>query len=109
MSLGLTEAAADRVKTQLDERGAGLGLRVGVRKSGCSAYRYTMEFADEVGPDDEVFEEYGAKLVVKREYLPMLDGSTLDFREEGLNRMFRFDNPRAENHCGCGESFDVRN
>lgn len=107
MSLALTEAAAARIKAQLQERGAGIGLRVGVRKSGCSAYRYTMEFADEVGAQDAVYEDHGAKLLVHREHLPLIDGSTLDFREEGLNRMFRFDNPRAENLCGCGESFDV--
>lgn len=107
MSLGLTEAAADRLKAQLAERGTGVGLRVGVRKSGCSGYRYTMEYADEIGPEDEIYEHNGAKLIVDRKHLPVLDGSTLDFKQEGLNRMFRFDNPRAENACGCGESFNV--
>lgn len=107
MSIELTEAAADRLKSQLAERGAGVGLRVGVRKSGCSGYMYTMDYADEVGPDDEVYEAHGARLVVDRKHLSVLDGSTLDFKQEGLNRMFRFENPRAENACGCGESFNV--
>lgn len=107
MSIGLTEAAAERLKSQLAQRGSGVGLRVGVRKSGCSGYMYTMDYADEVGPEDEVYEAFGAKLVVNRKHLPVLDGSTLDFKQEGLNRMFRFDNPRAENACGCGESFNI--
>lgn len=107
MSIQLTEAAAERVKAQLSKRGSGLGLRVGVRKSGCSGYRYTMDYADEVGEDDTVFEEHGATIVVARRDLEVLDGTTLDFRAEGLNRMFRFDNPRAQHACGCGESFTV--
>lgn len=107
MAIQLTEAAADRVKAQLAKRGSGLGLRVGVRKSGCSGYMYTMDYADEVGEDDAVFEEHGAKVVVSRGDLEVLDGTTLDFRAEGLNRMFRFDNPRARHACGCGESFTV--
>lgn len=107
MTIQLTEAAAERVKAQLAKRGSGLGLRVGVRKSGCSGYMYTMDYADEVGEDDAVFEEHGAKVVVAHRDLEVLDGTTLDFRAEGLNRMFRFDNPRAQHACGCGESFTV--
>lgn len=107
MSIELTEAAAERVKAQLAKRGSGLGLRVGVRKSGCSGYMYTMDYADEVSEEDAVFEEHGAKVVVARKHLEILDGTILDFRAEGLNRMFRFDNPRAKHACGCGESFTV--
>lgn len=107
MGIELTQAAAERLKSQIAKRGSGVGLRVGVRKSGCSGYMYTMDYADEITPDDEVFEAHGAKLIVDRKHLPVLDGSTLDFKQEGLNRMFRFDNPRAENSCGCGESFTV--
>lgn len=105
--LSLTQAAADRIKAQLAKRGSGIGLRVGVRKSGCSGYMYTMDYADEVGADDNVFTGYGAKVVVDRKHLPVLSGTVVDFRSEGLNRMFRFDNPRAKNACGCGESFTV--
>lgn len=107
MSIGLTEAAADRVKSQLAERGAGVGLRVGVKKSGCNGYRYTMDYADEIGPEEQVYESHGAKLVVSEQDLVVLDGTTLDFKREGLNSMFRFDNPQAEHSCGCGESFNV--
>lgn len=105
MSIELTGPAAERVKQQLSTRGAGVGLRVGVRKSGCSGYRYTMDYADDVGPEDAVFERDGAKLIIDRKHLPMLEGSILDFKDEGLNRMFRFDNPHAQDACGCGESF----
>ena len=103
----LTPAAAERIKNQLSKRGSGIGLRVGVRKSGCSGYMYTMDYADEIGAEDDVFEGYGAKVVVNRKHLPVLKGTTLDFRSEGLNRMFRFENPHAKNPCGCGESFTV--
>ena len=103
----LTAAAAERIKLQLEKRGSGLGLRVGVRKSGCSGFMYTMDYADEIGADDDVFEEYGAKVVVEHRHMEVLGGTTLDFRSEGLNRMFRFDNPHAKNACGCGESFTV--
>lgn len=107
MAIAITQGAANRLAHQLTERGRGIGLRVGVRKSGCSGYMYTMDYADQVGSSDEVFENFGAKLVVDRKHLPILDGATLDFRQEGLNRMFRFDNPRAQNACGCGESFNL--
>lgn len=107
MAIELTQAAADRVKEQLAKRGAGVGLRVGLRKSGCSGFMYTMDYADEIGPEDAVFEEHGATLVVARRHLDVLDGTTVDFRQEGLNRMFRFDNPRAKDACGCGESFNL--
>lgn len=105
--LSLTPAAAERIKAQLAKRGSGIGLRVGVRKSGCSGYMYTMDYADEIGDDDAVFAEHGAQVIVNRKHMPVLSGTTLDFKSEGLNRMFRFDNPRAKNACGCGESFTV--
>lgn len=107
MTIELTEAAADRVRQQIAQRGKGLGLRVGVRKSGCSGMAYTMDYADEVGATDEVIEAHGVKLVVDRNSLSYLDGSTLDFRREGLNQMFRFENPNVSDECGCGESFTV--
>ena len=107
MSIELTESAAERIRQQLDERGGGLGLRVGIKESGCSGYSYLMDFADELREDDIVFEGHGAKLVVDPDSLRMLDGSTLDFVREGLNRMFRFKNPNVKDACGCGESFTV--
>lgn len=105
--LTLTEAAAARIRKQIAERGHGIGLRVGVRKSGCSGYMYTMDYADEITANDDVFSGHGAQVVVDRKHLSVLAGTTVDFRQEGLNRMFRFDNPHARNACGCGESFTV--
>ncbi len=107
MTIQLTESAARRIQQQLAERGKGLGLRVGVKESGCSGYSYVMDYADEVTAEDVVFEAYGAKVVVDPESLKMLDGSTLDFVREGLNRMFRFNNPNVADACGCGESFTL--
>ncbi|MGH6876450.1 MAG: HesB/IscA family protein [Rhizomicrobium sp.] len=107
MNIRLTESAAQRIGAQIHKRGKGLGLRVGVKKSGCSGYAYTMDYADEIGPDDQVFENHGAKLVVKSEYLPMLEGLTLDFQKNGLNESFKFLNPNVKGQCGCGESFTV--
>jgi iron-sulfur cluster assembly protein len=107
MNLELTEKAADRIRKQIAQRGKGIGQRVGVRKSGCSGYAYTMDYADEIGESDLVFEHHGVKVVIDRKNLPYLDGSTLDYRREGLNEMFSFDNPNVADECGCGESFAV--
>ncbi|WP_020648571.1 HesB/IscA family protein [Solimonas variicoloris] len=107
MNIQLTESAARRIQQQIDKRGGGLGLRVGVRKSGCSGYAYTMDYADAIGADDLVFEQHGAKLVVKPDHLPMLEGMTLDFQKQGLNESFKFLNPNVKAQCGCGESFAV--
>ncbi len=105
MAIHLTEAAARRVQAQLQRRGKGVGLRLGVRRAGCSGYAYVLDYADEIGPDDVVFEDRGVTILVSREHLDFLDGLTLDWRREGLNEAFRFDNPRAKATCGCGESF----
>jgi len=107
MSVELTESAARRVQAQLSKRGKGLGLRVGVKKSGCSGYAYVLDYADELGADDAVFDAHGAKVVVAREHLPMLDGLTVDFQRDGLNEAFKFVNPNVKAECGCGESFAV--
>lgn len=107
MGIQLTEAAARRIQRQLGERGRGLGLRLGIKASGCSGFSYIVDYADETGPDDIVFEAHGTKVVVARDALPMLDGVVVDFRREGLNELFRFDNPNAEALCGCGESFSL--
>ncbi len=101
----LTEQAARRIQQQLQQRGHGLGLRVGVKKAGCSGHAYTMDYADTVGDEDAVFEHHGATVVVRREHLALLEGLTLDFQKQGLNESFKFVNPNAKAYCGCGESF----
>ncbi len=108
MSIQLTESAARHVQAMLARRGHGVGLRLGTKKSGCSGYAYDVDYADEVGPDDVVFENHGAKLVVNRASLPMLDGMEVDFvRNSLLNEGFEFRNPNVKDECGCGESFNV--
>lgn len=108
MTIQLTETAAARIQHQLDKRGHGLGLRVGVKKSGCSGYAYTLDYADAVDTDaDAVFEQHGATVVVRQADLEVLDGMTLDFQKQGLNEAFKFLNPKAKAYCGCGESFTV--
>ncbi len=107
MSIAVTESAARRIQKQIAGRGKGIGLRVAVKKAGCSGYAYVLDYADAVGDDDAVFESHGARVVVKREFLPMLDGLTLDFHREGLNEAFKFHNPNVKAQCGCGESFAV--
>lgn len=102
-----TPAAAERINAQLAERGKGVGLRVGVREAGCNGWRYVMDYADEIGADDVKVEQHGATVVIDAQSLKLLRGTTLDFKREGLNRMFRFDNPNAAASCGCGESFNV--
>ncbi|WP_348672312.1 iron-sulfur cluster assembly accessory protein [uncultured Abyssibacter sp.] len=107
MNIEITEAAARRIQEQLAKRGHGLGLRVGVRTSGCSGYAYALDYADEVGDNDVSFEAHGSTIVVDRKHLELLDGLRLDFRRDGLNQMYHFDNPNVVDHCGCGESFAV--
>lgn len=107
MSLQLSPSAAARIQSQLAKRGKGLGLRVGVKKSGCSGFAYTMDYADEVAADEQVFESHGTRLVVKAEHLPMLDGLILDWQKKGVNESFKFVNPNVKAQCGCGESFAV--
>jgi iron-sulfur cluster assembly protein len=107
MAISMTTAAADRVRHFLDNRGKGLGLRVGVKTTGCSGLAYVLEFVDELNQDDEVFEEQGVKLIVDGKSLIYIDGTELDFTREGLNEGFKFNNPNVNGECGCGESFTV--
>ncbi len=107
MVINLTEAAAKQIQKQLSKRGHGLGLRVGVKKSGCSGYAYTIDYADSIDEEDAVFEHHGVKLVSSKQDLSVLDGVNLDYRREGINEAFRFDNPNVTGTCGCGESFTV--
>ncbi|MGR9052669.1 MAG: HesB/IscA family protein [Gammaproteobacteria bacterium] len=107
MAITLTENAAKQIKKQLAKRGAGIGLKLGVKKSGCSGYAYTLDYAEEIGSDDEVFETYGVKVIIARTDLVVLDGIELDYRREGINEAFQFNNPNVTATCGCGESFAV--
>ncbi len=107
MAVSLSENAAVHVRKFLDNRGKGIGLRLGVRTSGCSGMAYVIEFADEVGEDDEVFESQGIKVLVDAKSLVYLDGTEVDFAREGLNEGFKFNNPNVKDACGCGESFTV--
>jgi iron-sulfur cluster assembly protein len=107
MAITMTEKAAAQVAKQLQKRGTGLGLRLGVKKSGCTGYAYVVDYADAVEADDNVFEQHGVKLVVRESDLSVLDGIQVDYRREGISEAFRFDNPNIKATCGCGESFAV--
>jgi len=107
MAITLTAAAAERVKTFMEKRGAGVGLRLGVKTTGCSGMAYVMEYADVVEDDDIVFEDQGVKILVNPRSLVYLDGTELDYAREGLNEGFQFNNPNVKDSCGCGESFNV--
>ncbi|OOR98741.1 iron-sulfur cluster assembly protein IscA [Haemophilus paracuniculus] len=107
MSITLTETAANRVKTFLDNRGKGIGLRLGVKTSGCSGLAYVLEFVDVLNEDDQVFEQHGVKVIVDEKSLVYLAGTQLDYVKEGLNEGFKYSNPNVKNECGCGESFNV--
>ena len=107
MSISLTESAADRVKTFLEKRGKGIGLRLGIKTSGCSGLSYMLEFVDTLNEDDQVFEQHGVKVIVDTKSLVYLDGTQLDFVKEGLNEGLKFTNPNVKDECGCGESFNV--
>lgn len=107
MSISLTPAAAERVKNFLASRGKGLGLRLGVRKTGCSGFAYVINYADDSEARDHVFEDHGVKVFVDPDSLPLIQGTTVDFVKQGLNEAFRFHNPNIKGECGCGESFSV--
>ena len=107
MSVTLTEAAAKHVQKYLARRGKGVGLRLGVKTSGCSGMAYKLEFADQVEPDDKVWESFGVKVLVDEKSLPYLDGTELDYTREGLQEGFKFHIPNEKSRCGCGESFQI--
>ena len=107
MAISLTRSAADRVRTHLDKRGTGIGLRLGVTQTGCSGYSYVINYADEIADSDVVFEDKGVKVVVDPEALQLIDGTEVDFVKNGLNEAFSFRNPNISGECGCGESFNV--
>jgi iron-sulfur cluster assembly protein len=105
MSVSLSPAAAERVRHFLQSRGHGVGLRLGIKRTGCSGYAYVVNYADTVESGDTVFEDHGVKVVVDAGSLEFVDGTEVDFVRHGLNEAFKFRNPRAKSECGCGESF----
>jgi len=107
MSINLTSVAAERVHRYLEQEG-GVALRIGVKKTGCSGWAYVVSLASEIGPGDHVFKDQGVQVVVDDDALPLVDGSTVDFVTEGLNRTFKFLNPNVTDECGCGESFTIQ-
>ena len=107
MGLTMTEAAARQVLKYLDKRGQGIGIRLGVKTTGCSGMAYKLEYADEVIGDDVVYESQGLKILVDPKSVPYLEGTELDFVKEGLSEGFKFNNPNERGKCGCGESFRV--
>jgi iron-sulfur cluster assembly protein len=108
MAVTLTDAAANHVSGMLARRGHGVGLRIGTKKSGCTGFAYVVDYADEVGDHDQVFESHGVKVIVDETSLGRIDGTEVDFVKQNLvNEGFEFRNPKITNECGCGESFSV--
>jgi iron-sulfur cluster assembly protein len=107
MAVTITQAAATHVQKYMAKRGKGVGLRLGVKTTGCSGLAYKLEYADVISPEDNVFEHFGVKVLVDPKSLPYIDGTELDFAKEGLNEGFKFNNPNVKGECGCGESFTV--
>ena len=107
MSITLTPDAASHVQRSLVRRGKGLGVRLGIKTTGCSGLAYKIEYVDEVSPEDQVIDVHGLKVVIDPKSLAYLDGTELDYVREGLNEGFRFTNPNERDRCGCGESFRV--
>ena len=103
----ITENAAKQIRKFLANRGKGEGIRIGVKTSGCSGMAYTLEFVDEIQPDDQVFEQDGVKVFIDPKSMVYLEGTQVDFAKEGLQEGFKFENPNAKESCGCGESFHV--
>lgn len=107
MAISMTEAAAQRARTFLEQRGKGVGIRLGVKTTGCSGLAYVMEFVDSIEDSDTVIEDKGVNIIIDGKSLVYLDGTEIDFVKEGLNEGFEFRNPNAKGECGCGESFNV--
>ncbi len=108
MSIQLTERAAAHIRDSLARHGSGIGLRLGVKTSGCSGFMYTVDYAEDVNAEDMLIEQHGVSVVVDRQSLPFLEGMEVDFVQEGLNQRFSFRNPNVTAECGCGESFAVQ-
>ncbi len=107
MAITLTERAARQIAKQLEKRGSGVGLRLGVKPSGCSGFAYVLDYADQATDEDIVIQQHDVQVLVKKDDLQYLDGVELDYAREGLNEAFKFNNPNVKGTCGCGESFSV--
>ena len=107
MAVTLTDRAAEHVRRYIEKRGKGVGLRLGVKTTGCSGLAYKLEFADDVQPEDTAFESHGVRVLIDPKSLAYIDGTELDFVREGLNEGFKFNNPNERDRCGCGESFRI--
>lgn len=107
IAVTLTEAAARHVIRYMSQRGKGVGVRLGVKTTGCSGLAYKLEYADEIAPEDVVFKSNGVTVLVDPKSAPYISGTELDFVREGLNEGFKFRNPNERDRCGCGESFRV--
>ena len=107
MAISMTKAAADHVDHYLSNRGHGLGVRLGVRTTGCSGMAYVLEFVDQIDEHDQLFETQGVKIVVDPKSMVYLEGTELDYTKVGLNEGFQFNNPNVKSECGCGESFNA--
>ncbi len=107
MAISISDTAARHVAAQLAERGHGIGIRVGVKTTGCSGMAYVLEFVDKLEVGDEIFEEQGVKIIVDPKSLVYIDGTEMDFVKQGVNQGFEFKNPNAKGECGCGESFSI--
>ncbi len=105
--ISMTEKAANHVQRYMSKRGKGIGVRLGVKTTGCSGLAYKLEYVDESAPEDQTFESNGVKIIIDPKSLAYLDGTELDFVREGLNEGFKFNNPNEKDRCGCGESFRV--
>jgi len=108
VTITLTENAAKHIQQQLEKRGKGIALRIGIKKSGCSGFSYTYDYADDIQANEKTFDSCNMRIVVDAENLPFLDGSQIDFIKDGLNSAFKFSNPNIENSCGCGESVSFK-
>jgi len=107
MAVTLTDKAAERVQRFISNRGCGVGLRVSVKSTGCSGFAYVVDLADDINPDDQVYDSSGVKVIVDPKSLPFLDGTRIDYVQNGLNEGFQYENPNMKSLCGCGESFGV--
>ena len=103
----LTESAARRIHDMISKRGSGIGLRVGVTESGCSGYKYALDYAEGIADNDIVIERDGAKVIIDQKSLAIIGDTEVDYVKDGLNQSFRFNNPNATSECGCGESFSI--
>ena len=103
----VTEAAARKIKSNLARRGSGVGIRIGVRTTGCSGLAYVLEYVDRVNDEDTVFKSQDVRVIVDAKSLPILGDLVVDYVRQGLNEGFEFTNPSEKDRCGCGESFRV--